>query len=110
LLALRESYLFCRNILGLLLHPFKTVRVIYQGKDFSQAVLVFGFPVYVFVLGYASIRGARFIIGASKSPWGIIARSMGIFLIITTFICFVYLFYWGWKVVKNGKFKNQISK
>ena len=105
LISLREAYLFCRNLLGLLFHPFKTIKIIYKEKDFSQAVLVFGLPFYLLVFGYFSIRATRFLIGAPKSPWGLAAKGAAVALIIITLICGAYLFYWGWKVMQNVKIK-----
>ncbi len=86
--------------MGLIFHPFKTIRVIYKEKDFSQGILVFGMPVYLFAIGYLGIRGGRFLIGAPKNSWGILARVSGIILIAITLISGAYLFYWGWKVIK----------
>jgi len=95
--------LFCRNLLGLLFHPFKTIRIIYEEKDLSQAVLVFGFPLYLFTVGFVGIKGSRFLIGAPKNPWGPMARIIGVFLIMITFTLGVYLFYWLWRFVKYRK-------
>jgi hypothetical protein len=109
LISLREGYLFCRNLLGLIFHPFKTIKIIYKEKDFSQAALVFGLPFYLLIFGYFSLRATRFLIGAPKSPWGLAAKAAGLFLIIITLISGLYLFYWGWKVI-NLKSQNSNVK
>jgi len=111
LLALRESYFFCRNSLGLWFHPFKTVRVIYRQKDISQGLLILGIPLYLFLTGFVFIKGSRFLIGAPSTPWGPLARLLGVLLLLLTFFLTTYLFYWFWKVLKIGnKQKWQYEK
>jgi len=103
LLALRETYLFCRNLLGLVLHPFKTIIFIWQEKDLSQAILVFGLPLYLFVAGFIFIKASRFLLGAPSHPWGFWAKLGGILLLLVTFLTGFYLFYWLLKVYRSKK-------
>ncbi|MBM3209653.1 hypothetical protein FJZ40_05210 [Candidatus Shapirobacteria bacterium] len=58
LTTLKETYLFLRNTYGLLVHPFKTIFAIRQKPDWSQTILVFGWPVG----GFFGVFGA-FIFG-----------------------------------------------
>ena len=103
---MREAYLLVRNLLGISSHPFKTLRIIIEEKDLSQAGLILGLPLYLFAAGLIIIRGLRFIIGAPKSPWGPLAKAGGVLLIALTILISFYLFYWLWKVIKL-KMKNE---
>ncbi|MCJ7792943.1 MAG: hypothetical protein MUP45_03120 [Candidatus Marinimicrobia bacterium] len=49
LLSLREIYLSSRNIWGLLVHPYRTLRAIRIEEDFSQAFLLIAFPFYLWL-------------------------------------------------------------
>ena len=49
LLSLREIYLSSRNIWGLLVHPYRTLRAIRVEEDFSQAFLLIAFPFYLWL-------------------------------------------------------------
>jgi hypothetical protein len=60
-------------LLGLKLHPFKTLRAMFREKDRSQQLLVLGLPGYVFVGGLMVIGVARVLIGAPKQ-WGWLAK------------------------------------
>ena len=40
LLAIKEGYLLFRNFLGLIYHPFPTLRAIKKERDLSQALLI----------------------------------------------------------------------
>ena len=85
LLGIKESYLFIRNSLGLIVHPFKTLRVIQREKDRSQQLLFFCWPVLGFVIGI--------IFG-----W--------LILIFVSLFLFGYLSYWFirvWRVDENNK-------
>jgi hypothetical protein len=44
LTLLKESYLFLANSYGLLVHPLQTIIKIRRKPDWSQTVLVFGWP------------------------------------------------------------------
>jgi len=46
LISLKESYLFLRNLYGLVIHPFKTVIRIRKKPDWSQTILVLGLPIW----------------------------------------------------------------
>lgn len=49
LLGVRESYLFTRNLYGILVHPFLTIGRMVREKDRSQEMLIFGLPVYLWI-------------------------------------------------------------
>ncbi|MEA3354936.1 MAG: hypothetical protein U9Q63_00410 [Patescibacteria group bacterium] len=79
LLGIKESYLFIRNSWGLIVHPFKTLRVIQREKDRSQQLLFFIWPILVLGVGLFFI-------------WPT--------LIIVALAMFVYLGYWMMRVWK----------
>lgn len=104
LITLREGYLFCRNILGLWLHPFKTFTIIFTENDLSQAILILGLPLYIFGVGFLLIKTTRLIIGAPNHPWGWLAKAGGLALALGVFLLGIYLFYWAFRVYKQKKY------
>lgn len=102
LLGLKEAYFFLRNLLGLVYHPFKTLRVIFREKDYSQVTLIFGLPFYTFIAGLIFIIVVRFLIHAPEQ-WGILAKSLLSLLSLTCFLVFAYLLYWLIKILVPPK-------
>jgi hypothetical protein len=51
LVLIKETYLFVKNLYGLLTHPFKTIVTLRQKHDKSQTLLIFGLPFYLFLGG-----------------------------------------------------------
>jgi hypothetical protein len=100
LLSIKESYLFIRNLFGLWFHPYKTLTLIKQERDYSQAVLILGIPFYIIFLGTLFIFISRYLIGA-PSEWGLLARSSFYCLFFVSFAVFIYMTYWGMKVRKD---------
>jgi len=91
--------------LGLIFHPFKTLRAIQREKDYSQAFLIFGLPFYTFLTGFVFIISARFLIQA-PTTWGWAAKSLLFLLCLASLTLFIYLGYWFIKV-QSSKFKVQ---
>jgi hypothetical protein len=106
LLSVKESYLFIKNLLGLIYHPFKTLRQILREQDLSQAALIFGLPVYTFVAGVIFIFIARFLIQAPPE-WGILLKLSLFLIFLTSFLIFIYLLYW---LLKLWRFKHESEK
>ncbi|MGB9637543.1 MAG: hypothetical protein ACPLY7_01965 [Microgenomates group bacterium] len=78
------------NIYGLLTHPSKTILKIYQKKDWSQTILIFGLPIYFWVGTIFSLAALRFLLGIR----GNLGRIAQIFIALTTFLAgtlFIYL-------------------
>ncbi len=100
LFSIKESYLFVRNLLGLWTHPYKTLRLIKKEKDYSQAILVLGFPFYIIFFGTFFIFFSRILIGA-PSDWGRLAQASFYSLFFISFMVFIYITYWGMKVRKD---------
>lgn len=93
LLGVKESYLFVRNSLGLVWHPFKTLAVMNREKDRSQQLLILGWPVYVLLLGTGITWMGRRLVSTTVE-WGLGAKlvfSLGIFGFMAVG---VYLGYW----------------
>jgi len=94
LTTLKEAYLFLRNTYGLLVHPFKTIFAIRQKPDWSQTILVFGWPVGGFfgVFG-AFIFGLIFVIFLWPTNEALVNLCF-LFLTVGCFlftVCFGYL-------------------
>jgi hypothetical protein len=117
LLTIKESYLFSRNLLGLIFHPFKTLRAIEREKDYSQAFLLFGLPFYILILGTIIMITARLLFIELTNPrevlwksgalprvalakWGILMKSSLFLIFAISFFIFIYLLYWIYKVRK----------
>jgi len=106
LLSIKESYLFVRNWLGMVFHPFKTLRALFREQDFSQIILVLGFPLYWFVGGLGLIWFGRRLINAPPGQWGLLTKgSVSVVLLIST-VTFAYLGFWLWQVWKVKKQKE----
>ena len=105
LLSIKESYLFARNWLGLVSHPFQTVRAMFREQDFSQIILIFGFPAYVFAGGLATIWLGRRLIDAPPGQWGFLTKVSISLVLLLSFFSFLYLGFWLWQVIKIKKSK-----
>ena len=105
LLSVKESYLFSKNSLGLVLHPFKTLRGLQREKDRSQQLLILGWPVYVLLVGLFGVWLAQHSLGKAGKD----SVVLGIFipkllvvvgwtLIVLALFMIGYLGYWVVKV------------
>jgi len=64
LITTKEFYLFIRNLIGLIYHPFLTLRIIKRKHDLSQTLLIGFFvslislfcPIAIFYLLYWSLQ------------------------------------------------------
>jgi len=86
-----------RNLLGLTLHPYKTLRQIRSEKDYSQTFLILGFPVYLwlpsaFILLIFELINFFFLM----IPWPWHRLILGCFAFITLVLVAIeaYIFYW----------------
>lgn len=99
LILVREGYLLARNILGLLLHPYKTLFRIIRDRDFSQAALILS------LLGGAWLfLGVLLLALWLFEPGGILRLAVkagilggGIFVLGAS----LYLLYWVVILIKN---------
>lgn len=97
LLSVKESYLFSKNSLGLVLHPFKTLRSLQREKDRSQQLLIVGWPVYVWMVGLLGVYVGRRMLGTSVE-WGLPAKFSFVGVVGMTLLVGGYLGYWMVKV------------
>ncbi|HUV71755.1 MAG TPA: hypothetical protein VMW25_01985 [Clostridia bacterium] len=102
LVGIKESYLFLRNLYGIYSHPFLTTKRIMEKPDWSQAVLVFGLPLYLWLTWALVLLVSRiFIFG--RLQFGILAKSSFLFVsFLASFFC-LFLGYWLFKVEGKGK-------
>lgn len=93
LLLLKDSYLFVRNSLGLVWHPFKTLAVLSREKDRSQQLLILGWPMYVLVLATGFTWAGRRLV-ATTPEWGLGAKSVFSLGILGFMAVGGYISYW----------------
>lgn len=84
LLSLKESYLFFRNSLGLIWHPFKTLAIMSREKDRSQQLLFLVLPGAILVFGV----GMMWL----EKKWS------AIILLTLSLALFIYLVFWQMRV------------
>lgn len=97
LLTIKESYLLAKNTFGLGAHPFKTLRVLQREKDRSQELLIFGWPMYVLVLGAGVVWLGRRLLGTS-AEWGWGAKTTSGLFLLLSLLLMGYLIFWGARV------------
>lgn len=97
--VVREGYLLARNILGLVLHPYKTLFRIIRDRDLSQAALILSLWA-----GAWLFLGALFVVFVVFAPGGLLRLVFkagilggGIFVLLAS----LYLAYWVLRLVKN---------
>ena len=92
-LILRETYLFWRNILGLIWHPYLTLRRILVEGDFSQAFLLLIAPAFSAFVSLSFLLSVKLLFnpgGKVGLALTYLTLGLGIFYLIV----FVYLFFW----------------
>ena len=92
--------MFSKNSLGLVLHPFKTLRGLEREKDRSQQLLVLGWPVYVLGVGLFGVYLGRQVL-ATTVEWGVAARLSFGGVVLVTLLVGGYLGYWVVRVWKS---------
>ncbi len=99
LLGIKEGYLLVRNVYGMVEHPSMTLNRIYRKKDYSQAILIFGIPVglwlaWIFVLLISRI----FIFGRLRFGfWAKVSFLGSSLLTACGLLLIAYCFYTVWK-------------
>lgn len=114
LLLLKETWLLFRNLLGLIYHPFLTLRKIRKEKDLSQALLLCGTiispGVIVMSINLSVYLGLRFL-NLKLSNFVktlIIFSNLYIFVLIAVSIA--YLLFWTYQVKKKNHYQLFINK
>ncbi|MFC1789907.1 hypothetical protein ACFLZP_00265 [Patescibacteria group bacterium] len=106
LLGFRQSYHFSKNLLGMVVHPQLTTSKILAKKDFSQALLIFGLPFYLWFLW----QGLALVVWFWFRPRGIWFRiGMGVSGIVSIFLLLVALYdlYWVGKYFQGKEGKKE---
>jgi hypothetical protein len=103
LLTIKESYLFVRNWIGLVCHPFRTLYGLFREQDFSQIFLIIGFPLYVLIGGLGIIWVGRRLIDATPGQWGILTKGSVSLVALVAMASFLYLGFWLWQIWKVRK-------
>lgn len=100
LLSIKEGYLFLGNLYGLYAHPFLTAKKMVVSKDYSQEILIFGLPIYLW-LGWVFILLASRIFVFGQLQFGFWAKAS--FLLSSLFVSILSLFlgYWIFMVLKR---------
>ena len=93
MLVIKESYLLTKNIFGLGVHPFKTLREVLVEKDRSQQLLLFLLPVYVLTAGTGMVWLGRRWLGRT-AEWGLAAKTTALGVMGVTTAIGIYLAYW----------------
>lgn len=108
LLSIREIYLFARNLYGFYFHPFLTTKRIIEGKDWSQTVLIFGLPIYLW-LGWIFILliSRIFIFGELK--FGFWAKTSFILVSFIVSLLFLFISYSLWSYFNKTR-RNRICE
>jgi hypothetical protein len=105
LFSVKEGYLFARNSFGLGVHPFKTIRALLRERDYSQMLILFGFPLIWFGMGLGFIWFARRLYGATPGIWGTPTKSGVLMVSVISMSLFGYLGYWVWQVIRGNRCK-----
>jgi hypothetical protein len=99
-LGIRETYLFFRNLYGLVCHPFLTVKRIEKEKDLSQGLLIFGLPGYFWFTTIVFLAVLRFLIGIRGNLGWIAQFSLASITLFSSLMGF-WLFWWFLKTVQK---------
>lgn len=102
LVGIKESYLLARNVYGLYTHPFLTTKKIMKDKDWSQGILIFGLPAYLWLAWVFVLLVSRlFIFG--RLQFGYLAKSSFLLVSLAVSVLFLFLGYWINKAREEGK-------
>jgi len=98
---LKEGYLFFSNLYGFLVHPVQTINKLVKQKDYSQGILIFGLPIYLW-FGWIIILLISRIFFFQRFQFGFYAKLSFLLSSFFVAIIFSYLFYWLLKAKRKG--------
>jgi hypothetical protein len=102
LMSIKEGYLFVRNVYGIYTHPFLTTKKIVKGKDWSQGILIFGLPFYLWLGWVLVLLSSRlFIFG--RLQFGFFAKASFLACSFFVSVLLAFLGYWILEVRKERK-------
>jgi len=96
LVSIKESYLTMRNIYGLCFHPFLTTKRIMKERDYSQGILIFGLPIYLWIGWLLVLLVSRFFI-FQELRFGFWAQTSFLLITALVFLFLLFLGYWIYK-------------
>ncbi len=108
LLAIKEAWLLFTNLIGLIYHPFLTLRKIRRKRDLSQLALItltIALPLLTAVFTTGLIYLAMTIFGINFPS--IFKQSIFLFDLITlvlTILISLYLIYWVYQVITKNHY------
>jgi len=114
LLAIKETWLLLTNIIGLIYHPFLTLRKIRKKHDLSQVALVFltiAFPLLTAVFTTGLIYLAMTIFGFSFP--NAFKQFILVFDLLTVFLTsfiLIYLIFWTFQVLRKNHYSLFVEK
>ena len=97
---LKEGYLFFSNLYGLIVHPGLTVNKLKRQKDYSQEILIFGLPIYLW-FGWIFILLVSRVFFFQRLQFGFYAKLSFLIASFLMAMIFSYLTYWIFKVRKE---------
>lgn len=108
LITLKEGYLLASNLIGLVYHPFLTLRQIKKRKDKSQTMLIILFISFPLFLSLFLTTVGIIISHFFNLPFINYFKAMALFSDILTLLILslsiFYLFYWTIQVIKKNHF------
>jgi len=108
LLAVKEGYLLARNLLGLICHPFLTLRIIKKERDLSQVLLISSVILIPITTVFLATMAILFLTKVLYLPLPPMLGSLVLFADLFTLLFFslavFYLFYWSFQVIKKNHF------
>lgn len=114
LLILKESWLLFANVIGLIYHPFLTLRKIRQKHDLSQSALITLtaiLPLFTTLFTTGIVYLAIICFGISLPA--LIKQLLLLIDFLTlaiTFLTFIYLAYWSYQVITKNHYCLFIDK
>jgi len=114
LLGLKEGWLLFVNLIGLIYHPFLTIRKIRQKHDLSQTALIFitiSLPLLTAVFTTGLIYLAMTILGINFPSFfkqGVLL--LDLITLILTILVSLYLSYWSYQVITKNHYSLFMEK
>jgi hypothetical protein len=114
LIGLKEAWLLFANLIGLIYHPFLTIRKIRQNHDLSQTALIFitiSLPLLTAVFTTGLIYLAMTIFGINFPSFfkqGVLL--LDFITLILTILVSLYLSYWSYQVITKNHYSLFMEK
>ena len=111
LIGIKEAYLLGRNLLGLVYHPFLTLRTIKKERDFSQAILITASILSPLIVAL-TLTIAVYLASSFLFPLPIQLKQalilLDLIILLISVAIVIYLFYWSFQVIKKNHFYSHV--